>query len=238
MQNKKYVRINKYLSQVGFCSRRKAEELIKNKSVYVNNILAQLGQQVSDEDHIVIDGKTLQRQFTKKYYLLNKPMNTICSLKDNFNRKTVFELVKDKDYLFSIGRLDYDTTGVLIITNDGELCNKLTHPSNQIERIYKVTINENLSKNDLLFLNNNKLLINNKYSKQQIEFLKDKQYIVHLWEGSYHHVKKIFEHFNKTVIELDRINFAVIKYDDLKQGEYRLLTNIEIWRLKKSANKD
>ena len=233
MESKKLIRINKYLSEIGFCSRRNAEELINQKKVTINGELAKLGQKISDKDVILVNGKTIKRNYEKKYYLLNKPKNTICSLKDNFKRKTIFELINDRDYLFSVGRLDYDTTGVIIITNDGELTNKLTHPSYQIERIYHVTIDQQLSKEDLLFLNNNKLLINNKSSKQKIEHIKNNEYFVYLWEGSYHHVKKIFEHLMRNVLALDRVSFAGIKYDNLKQGSYRLLTKKEIENLKR-----
>ncbi len=233
MDSKKLVRINKYLSEIGFCSRRNAEELINQKKILVNGELAKLGQKIHEKDEILVNGKTINKIYEKKYYLLNKPKNTICSLKDNFKRKTIFDLINDKDYLFSIGRLDYDTTGVIIITNDGELSNKLTHPSYQIERIYRVIINQQLSKEDLLFLNNNKLLINNKISKQKIEHIKKNEYFVYLWEGSYHHVKKIFEHLNRNVIALDRVSFAGLKYGNLTQGSYRLLTKKEIENLKR-----
>lgn len=233
MDSKKLVRINKYLSEIGFCSRRNAEELINQKKILVNGELAKLGQKIHENDVILVNGKTINKIYEKKYYLLNKPKNTICSLKDNFKRKTIFDLINDKDYLFSIGRLDYDTTGVIIITNDGELSNKLTHPSYQIERIYHVIINQQLSKEDLLFLNNNKLLINNKISKQKIEHIKKNEYFVYLWEGSYHHVKKIFEHLNRNVIALDRVSFAGLKYGNLTQGSYRLLTKKEIENLKR-----
>lgn len=232
MESRWPIRINKYLSEIGFCSRRNAEELINQKKVTVNGELAHLGQKINEKDIVLVNGKTIKKNYEKKYYLLNKPKNTICSLKDNFKRKTIFELIQDKDYLFSVGRLDYDTTGVIIITNDGELTNKLTHPSYQIERIYHVTIDHQLSKDDLLFLNNNKLLINNKSSKQKVEHIKNNEYLVHLWEGSYHHVKKIFEHLDKNVIALDRVSFAGIKYDNLKQGSYRLLTKKEVENLK------
>lgn len=180
MESKKLIRINKYLSEIGFCSRRNAEELINKKKVTINGELAKLGQKISEKDVILVNGKTIKRNYEKKYYLLNKPKNTICSLKDNFKRKTIFELINDQDYLFSVGRLDYDTTGVIIITNDGELTNKLTHPSYQIERIYHVTIDQQLSKEDLLFLNNNKLLINNKSAKQKVEHIKNNEYFVYL----------------------------------------------------------
>ena len=232
----KEIRINKYLSIAGIASRREAEELIKKNKIKVNGKNATLGQKISLDDIVEIDGKKIYSIPKKKYYLLNKPKKTICTLKDRFNRTLVTSLIDDNNYLFPVGRLDYDTTGVLIITNDGELANRLTHPSNQIKRIYRVRINESLSNKELLYLNSNNIYINNKKSNHIIEQVNKKSCLVTLTQGSYHHVKKIFELVNKKVLDLKRVEFAGLTCEKIPIGSYRELKKYEIKTLKNLVN--
>lgn len=233
MNLKEGIRINKFLSQCGFSSRRQAEELIKNKKVIVNNKIAILGQKIYEKDIVLVNQKQIKIQQEKKYYLINKPKKTLCTLKDNFNRQIITDLIDDDDYLFPIGRLDYNTTGVLLITNDGELAHKLTHPSYNIKRVYRARLDQSLSKKEIVFLNSDKVVINGKISKQIIEQIDKKSYLVTLWEGSYHHVKKIFEQVNKKVYDLKRIEFAGLTCEKMPIGAYRSLKIHEIKLLKK-----
>ncbi|MBD5422951.1 MAG: rRNA pseudouridine synthase [Mycoplasma sp.] len=230
------IRINKFISQSGLYSRRKAEEMISNKKVKVNGQYAHLGQIIYKDDIVEVNDKKIGKFPEKKYYLLNKPKKTICTLKDNFNRTIVTSLIHDKDYLFPVGRLDYDTTGVILITNDGELSNRLIHPSSNIERIYHARINEPLNKREFDFLNSNDVLINGKPSKQVIEQVENKSYLVYLYQGSYHHVKKIFEQVDKNVLNLKRISFAGLTCKNMPIGSYRKLKPFEIKQLKKLVN--
>ena len=233
MSLKEGIRINKFLSQCGFSSRRQAEELIKNKKVIINNKIAILGQKIYEKDIVLVNQKQIEIKQEKKYYLINKPKKTLCTLKDNFNRQIIIDLIDDDDYLFPVGRLDYNTTGVLLITNDGELAHKLTHPSYNIKRVYRARLDQSLSKKELFFLNSNKVTINGKNSKQIIEQIDKKSYLVTLWEGSYHHVKKIFEEVNKKVYDLKRIEFAGLTCEKMPVGSYRSLKIHEIKLLKK-----
>ena len=233
MNLKEGIRINKFLSQCGFSSRRQAEELIKNKKVIINNKIAILGQKIYEKDIVLVNQKQIEIKQEKKYYLINKPKKTLCTLKDNFNRQIIIDLIDDDDYLFPVGRLDYNTTGVLLITNDGELAHKLTHPSYNIKRVYRARLDQSLSKKELFFLNSNKVTINGKNSKQIIEQIDKKSYLVTLWEGSYHHVKKIFEEVNKKVYDLKRIEFAGLTCEKMPVGSYRSLKIHEIKLLKK-----
>ena len=233
MNLKEGIRINKFLSQCGFSSRRQAEELIKNKKVIINNKIAILGQKIYEKDIVLVNQKQIEIKQEKKYYLINKPKKTLCTLKDNFNRQIIIDLIDDDDYLFPVGRLDYNTTGVLLITNDGELAHKLTHPSYNIKRVYRARLDQSLSKKELFFLNSNKVTINGKNSKQIIEQIDKKSYLVTLWEGSYHHVKKIFEQLNKKVYDLKRIEFAGLTCEKMPVGSYRSLKIHEIKLLKK-----
>ena len=133
-------RLQKFLSECGVASRRKSEELILKGKVSVNgNIVREIGTKVNEKDVVEVDGFEVKRQ-TKEYYVLYKPDKTICSVHDEKGRKTVVDLIDTKEKIFPVGRLDYDTTGVLLLTNDGEIANKLTHPKGNIEKTYYAKI--------------------------------------------------------------------------------------------------
>ena len=130
-------RLQKVIANSGYCSRRKAEELISQGKVYVNgDLVTELGTKVEPKDIIVVEGVTLNKQVRKEYYLLNKPRGYICSLNDEKGRKVVTDLIATDERIYPVGRLDYDTTGVLLLTNDGDFANILMHPSNGIEKTY------------------------------------------------------------------------------------------------------
>lgn len=227
------IRIQKLISQGGLASRRESEELIKKGKVIINGKKAILGQRATLEDKIVVDGKELSQPKEHKYYIINKPEKTICTLKDNFNRTIITDLIDEKDYIYPIGRLDYNTTGVLLLTNDGELSNKLSHPSFEVVRRYRARLDYKLEKPELIFLNGDNVIVNGKVSKQIVELIESKTYLVTLREGSYHHVKKIFEHVEREVLSLKRIEFAGLTVDKLMLGQYRPLKSTEVKMLKK-----
>ena len=134
-------RLQKFIANSGYCSRRKAEELISKGQVYVNGeMVTELGTKVAGNETIVVEGVTLSKETKKEYYLLNKPRGYICSLKDDKGRKVVTELINTNERIYPVGRLDYDTTGVLLLTNDGEFANILMHPSNEVEKTYLAII--------------------------------------------------------------------------------------------------
>ena len=172
------------------------------------------------------------------YYLLNKPRGIISSSKDEFNRKTVVDLIESKAKLFPVGRLDYDTSGLLLITNDGELSNILTHPKYEIERVYEVKIDGLIKGNEIKTLENGIVIDNIKTKKCKIKLKKlDKKnkrsYLtVKLEEGKNHEVKNLFGYFNYKVLKLKRIRFAFLTLDNLKMGEYRKLSVKEVKDLK------
>lgn len=140
-------RLQKVIANSGFTSRRKAEELIKEGKVKVNGkVIKELGTKVSYDDSIIIDGVLLKKEENKEYYLLNKPRGVISSVSDDKNRKTVVDLIETETRIYPIGRLDYDTTGLILLTNDGELTNILSHPNNNIEKTYIAKIEGILSK--------------------------------------------------------------------------------------------
>lgn len=226
-------RIQKILSQAGIASRRKAEELIMDGRVKVNGKIATLGDKASFSDDIWVDNKQVVGEDDKVYYVLNKPPKTISSVSDPKGRRTVLDLIADKRKLFPIGRLDWDTTGTLLITNDGELSNRLAHPKYEVIRVYRAKINRALTEEELEYLNGTEVMVNGKLSEQTVTKVDNKAYVVSLKVGSYHHVKRLFELIDSKVLKLTRIEFAGITHvNSLSMGEYRELTPREIKWLK------
>ncbi|UWV80189.1 rRNA pseudouridine synthase [Mycoplasmopsis felis] len=226
-------RLQKILSQAGVCSRREAENLIKENKVKVNGMIAKLGDKASFQDEILVNNIPIKEE-EKVYYVLNKPKKTISTLKDNFNRTSVVDLMDVPYKIFPVGRLDYDTTGVLIMTNDGELTNKLLHPKYQIPRVYRARLNEQLNKIELKKLNGI-VKVNGVKSVQNvlpINEVSPKSYFVILTQGTYHRIKELFKTVNKIVISLKRIEYAGITVDKMPLGTYRKLTIKEVKDLK------
>ena len=203
-------RIQKVIANSGYCSRRKAEELILQRKVCVNEqIVTELGLKVSGNDRIMIDGKVLSKE-EKEYILLNKPRGVITSTSDDKNRKTVMDLVETDKRLYPVGRLDYDTTGLLLLTNDGELTNLLIHPRNNIDKLYVAKVKGILTPEDIRKISNGVIIDGKKTSKSKVKLLKlDKRSndcVVELTihEGKNHQVKKMFEAIGYEVIKLKR----------------------------------
>ena len=225
-------RLQKILSQAGIASRRNSELLIRQGKVKVNNKIAIIGDKASFQDSIIVNGKPIIKE-EKVYYLMNKPKKVICSLKDPQGRRVITDLVDDNRHIFPVGRLDWDTTGTILLTNDGELSNRLTHPSYEVLRIYRARISRKLTNQELSFLNSDKVMLNNKISKQKITQVDNKTYVISLAVGTYHHVKRLFELVDSKVISLTRIEFAGLSHvGKLSKGSYRNLKPIEIKKLK------
>ena len=233
-------RLQKVIANSGYTSRRKAEELILNKKVYVNGILVtELGTKVSQNDIIVVEGITLNKNIKYEYYMLNKPRGVICSVKDDKGRKIVTDLIDTKTRIYPVGRLDYDTTGMLLLTNDGDFANLLTHPKNEIEKTY-IAIIEGIMTLDDFYKIKKGVVIDGikvtpsrlKIKKKDLEKNKEKVEIT-ITEGRNHIVKRIFESINHPVIKLKREKIAFLSLKGLNSGDYRLLTKAEIASLKK-----
>ena len=227
-------RLQKVIANSGYCSRRKAEELIQKGKVIVNDIkVTELGFKVSGSDKISIDGKMLSRD-EKEYYLLYKPRGIITSTKDEKNRKTVVDLIETDKRIYPVGRLDYDTTGILLLTNDGNLANKLMHPSSNIEKVYIAKVQGILSGYDIKRLKNGVIVDGYKTSKARVKLKsidKDKNTClveITIHEGKNHQVKKMIEAVGKKVLKLRRERYAFFDLTGLKVGEYRRLSNKEI----------
>lgn len=229
------IRINKAISDCGFCSRRKAEELISQKRVTLNNKTVESFSTLVDpeNDVVEVDGEVLKLK-TKIYILLNKPSGYISTTSDEKNRKTVLDLIKIKQRIYPVGRLDYDTTGVLLLTNDGDFANLLLHPKNKIPRVYKVRLNKEADLDTLKQLERGINLDNKKARFEKIYPVtkSDKtNFFVECIEGRNHFVKNMFQKFGFRVIKLHRESFAIFR-DDIPIGTYRYVTEFEVRKVK------
>ncbi|GAB5465530.1 MAG: hypothetical protein Kapaf2KO_09660 [Candidatus Kapaibacteriales bacterium] len=230
------VRINKYIADSGLCSRRKADELIAAGQVRVNGKqITELGTKIRPSDNVTVGGDPISYRRKNIYILLNKPKNTISTASDERGRKTVLEGIKTQERIYPVGRLDRNTTGSLIITNDGELANRLMHPSYRVERMYIVGLDKPLDVEDARKIANGVELEDGKTAPCHLLIdPKEKTRIeMTMTEGKNHEVKRIFAHFGYEVLKLDRKVFAGISNKGLDRGEYRHLNFKEVQALKK-----
>ena len=233
------IRLNKYLADCGICSRREADDLIKAGCVEVNGeVITTMGYKVKTDDKVVYGGQTLNRE-KLRYILLNKPKGYITTSDDPYERDTVMELVKNAcpERVYPVGRLDKQTTGLLLFTNDGDLAKKLTHPSSEIPKLYHVILNKPLTKNDMLRISEGIELDDGPIAADSIAYDQDddskKSIGIELHSGRNRIVRRIFEHLGYEVTKLDRVMFAGLDKYRLPRGEWRFLTDLEVVNLKK-----
>lgn len=231
-------RLQKVIANSGLCSRRKAEELIKTGHVTVNGqIIREMGIQVSGNDSIFVDGKKI-KYADKEYILLNKPRSVITSTKDPEGRKTVLDFIDTNKRLYPVGRLDYDTTGLVLLTNDGELMNYLTHPKNEVEKTYIAKIEGVLTKEEARALERGVIVDGKKTARSKVVLKKINKskntclVEITLHEGRNHEVKNMFSAVGHQVIRLHREKMAFLTCDGLKSGEYRYLSIHEVKKLR------
>lgn len=237
-------RLQKVIANLGYCSRRHAEELIVAGKVTVNGKrVLELGSKVSKSDVIEVEGVTLDRAYNYEYYLLNKPRGVITAAYDDKGRKTVVDLINTNTRIYPVGRLDYDTTGVLLLTNDGELANGLIHPSNEIDKVYIAKVEGILTGYDVKRMRSGLVIDGYKTKRCRVKVKsvdKEKnrcivEIVIH--EGRNHQVKKMIEAVGKKVIKLKRERFAILTTDGVNAGDYRRLSNKEIAVLYSMINK-
>ena len=231
-------RLQKVIASYGYASRRKAEDLIRHGKVLVNGkVITELGTKVEANDIISIDGVIINKDVKHEYYLLNKPRQVISSVEDKLGRITVRDLINTEARIYPVGRLDYDTTGLIILTNDGDFANMLMHPSYEIEKTYVAKINKILEKDDINKLKKGIVIDNRKVEIKRFKVRKKDNEkntsIIELTivEGRNHIVKRIFESMHIDVMKLSRVGYAFLTLDGLKSGEYRQLSIKEIKKL-------
>lgn len=236
-ESKEGMRLNKFLAHAGIASRRKADELIGNGLVKVNGkVVKEMGFKVSDNDRVQFKGEVLTRD-RKVYILLNKPKDFITTTQDEKGRKTVMHLIRNAtdERVYPVGRLDRNTTGLLLLTNDGDLAQRMTHPSHSVKKIYLVVLDKPLSDKDMEKIAGGVLLEDGMALIDSIEFPdgNDKTKVgIELHIGKNRIVRRIFESFGYEVVRLDRVSFGGLTKKDLPRGKWRLLSQKEIGMLK------
>lgn len=230
-------RLQKVIAESGYTSRRKAEELIAKGKVFVNgHKITEMGYKVSGDDEITVNGTQLKKE-NKVYYLLYKPSRIVCTTSDEKGRMCVTDLIEDNKRVYPIGRLDYDTTGLLLLTNDGELANVLMHPSHHVEKTYIAKLDNYLNPADLMKLKSG-IDIDGTVCKPTRVKLRDNSkkrnsssVEITIVEGRNHIVKRVFKELGYKVVKLTRTTYAFLNLEGLRNGEYRALTIKEVKKL-------
>ena len=231
------IRLNKYLAHSGVCSRREADKYIQAGLVRVNNeVITELGYKVNPSDKVQFENQTLHRE-NLEYVLLNKPKGFITSMDDPFERKTVMSLVENavKERIYPVGRLDRNTTGLLLFTNDGEMAKKLTHPSHRIKKIYHVTLDKDLEMSHFQAITDGVELEDGVIKPDAIAYVYEddkKEVGLEIHSGKNRIVRRLFEHFGYHVHKLDRVKLGGLTKKNLPRGKWRFLTGPEINMLK------
>ena len=230
------VRLNKYIANAGICSRRDADVLIASGAITVNGeVVTEMGHKVMPTDEVRYGDKVLQRE-KPVYVLLNKPKDYITTTDDERDRANVMQLVRDacEERIYPVGRLDRDTTGLLLFTNDGDLTKKLTHPSSQIEKTYYVELDKNFANIDMAALRNGLELNDGVLIPDEVEYVDDsRQHVgITIHSGKNRIVRRMFEFLGYEVVKLDRVVFAGLTKKDLPRGQWRFLTKKEVAFLK------
>ena len=232
------MRINKYIAQAGIASRRKADELVANGNVKVNGLtLSEAGYDVKDGDVVEVNGHIIEPEDKKVYILLNKPLGYVTTVSDDRQRPTVMELVADVDArIFPVGRLDYNTSGMLIMTNDGDFAYRMTHPKHEVPKTYRVRVSGVLSGEKCARLTKGVDIGGFVTSRAKVNVIKGTQRStivdITIHEGKNRQVRKMFRTVGNPVQELQRIAIGEIRLGRLAEGHYRKLTREEIEYLK------
>ena len=230
------IRLNKYIANSGVCSRREADTYIEHGSVEVNgNLVTEMGYKVQPDDIVRFDGTSITPE-QKKYILLNKPKNYITTMDDDRGRKTVMDLVSNasKERIYPVGRLDRNTTGLLLFTNDGELAKKLTHPKHDVRKLYHASLDKKLELKDLEKLRGEVIIEGKKVFIDAVSYVDGQpksEVGIEIHSGRNRIVRKIFEHLGYKVSKLDRVIFAELTKKNLPRGRWRELTNQELSNL-------
>ena len=231
-------RLQKYIAMSGYCSRRKAEELIDQGKVSVNGKrISEQGVQVYDGDNVRINGKLIELERTQVYYIVNKPKGVLSSVSDDRERPCVVDMIPEKNRIFPVGRLDYETTGALILTNDGAFANFLTHPRYDMPKMYRVSVSGKLGFEVTNALSEGVTIEGVSYQGVEIHKVKydpkkdRSQFSITLYEGKNRQIRKMFAHFGLPVQKLHRYAIGPLMIEDMGMGTYRALKPFEVKKL-------
>ena len=229
----KGTRINKFLSEVGYCSRRQADGLIEQGRIYVNKKPAKMGMKVFEDDMIEVDGEKINQSKKKKIFIaLNKPRGVVCTTNAGVEENNIIDFLNFPERVFPIGRLDKSTTGLILLTNDGETANKILKTANDNEKEYLVKVNRPIPVSVLREMSEGVPILNKKTKKCVVEKVKTNQFKIILTQGLNRQIRRMCDYFDYKVVALQRIRIMNIKLD-IPEGKYRLLTEGEIKLLRK-----
>lgn len=222
------IRLNKYLSEVGHCSRRNADKLIKEGKVTVNNIIAQLGTKVVDDDQIVVEGTLIKKNQTKMVYMaLNKPKGIVCTTDKSVEKNNIISFINYHKRIFPIGRLDKNTEGLILLTNDGDIVNKILRSKNNNEKEYEVSVNKNLTNDFVQKMSSGIPILGTMTKKCSVKKIKKNKFKIILTQGLNRQIRRMCNYLDYKVTNLKRIRIMNIKLDT-NPGKWRYLTQNEL----------
>src|SRR5688572_28136143 len=232
------MRLNKYLSHAGIASRRAADTLIMQGHVSINGtVVKEMGYKVKENDVVKFKGKTIKPIEKLVYYLLNKPRNVLSTSQDERGRRTVIDILASKvpERVYPVGRLDRNTSGLILLTNDGDLTKKLSHPSHKVPKVYQATLDKNLGLKDMELIRSGITLEDGDIKADSLHFVEGeskREVMIELHSGKNRVVRRIFEHLGYEVVKLDRVYYAGLTKKNLPRGFFRPLTKEEVRMLK------
>ena len=226
------MRLNKFIADAGVCSRRKADEMIKEGRVTVNKQEAVIGMEVSSGDVVRVDGEKIKINTNYEYYMLNKPKRVICSSEDKFGRKLAIDYIKSKKRLYTYGRLDYMTEGLIIISNDGDIYNHVMHPSKKLYKSYIAKLDKDITDDHLEALKHGVVIDGRRTAPAKVKIVSKREIRIAIFEGRNRQIRKMLETLGYNVNSLKRIKVGELTLGNLQVGEYRTLNEDEIKYLK------
>lgn len=228
------MRINKFLSNSGLASRRKCDQLIEEGKVFVNGKqVTELGSQINEKkDKVTVEGKTITLPSSFVYIKLNKPKGYVCTAQDEKGRKTIYDLIDSEERLFSIGRLDYDTEGLILLTNDGDFANKVAHPKFNIDKEYRVTVEGEIKESEMAVMRKGVVVDGQRMPSSIVNFISYEngytKLSVIIDEGQNRQIRRMFEAIGKTIKLLKRVRIGQVRLGGLRRGDYKDLTEVEL----------
>lgn len=226
------MRLNKFIADAGICSRRKADEMIKEGRVTVNKQEAIIGMEITPEDVVRVDGERIRVNVVHEYYMLNKPKRVLCSNEDKFGRKLAIDYIKSKKRLFTYGRLDYMTEGLIIISNDGEVYNHVMHPRKKLYKSYIAKLDREIEEKDMDALKYGVVIDGKRTAPAKVKRIDKKEIRIAIFEGRNRQIRKMVEILGYNVISLKRVKIGELSLGHLQVGDYRKLTEEEVKYLK------
>ena len=226
------MRLNQFIAESGFCSRIKADELILEGRVSVNKHEAILGMDITDADTVRVDGERIKINTKFEYYMLNKPKRVLCSSEDKFGRKLAVDFIKTKRRLFTYGRLDFMTEGLIIISNDGEIYNHVMHPRKKLYKSYIAKVNRDIEEKDIEALTHGVVIEGKRTAPSKVKKIDKKEIRIAIYEGRNRQIRKMLETLGYMVDSLKRVKVGELGLGNLQSGESRALTTEEVEYLK------